>query len=304
MTPLAFSTARLSSRFASKATSTTRSRPCPRVNALILAAASSVLRSTTRPAPASRAIFSCSGRLTLAATRAPPHFASWLAAWPTAPPPPATSTVCPWMPPSWKRQPRAAIPARAADRAARRERGLSTRALCARNTSPSCAFLRIRAFVTEAALEMPPAFEIALLEDPGVAAFGIGEDFPGVVVGVPEKEAVGSVAGRGLVDVVQAPLLRLRVASPPCLVHLGVGVDVQAVVVDARHALLFLGVDHGVHMVAAEADHEGHGAGAHYLQTEELLVETARRLEIFRAERAVRDEFRLEHRTSHSATPA
>jgi len=44
--------------------------------------------------------------------------------------------------------------------------------------------------MTEAALEMPPAFEIALLEDPGVAAFGIGEDFPGVVVGVPEKERI------------------------------------------------------------------------------------------------------------------
>jgi len=77
------------------------------------------------------------------------------------------------------------------------------------------------------------------------------------------------------------------VARPPSFVHLGVGVDVQAVVVDARHALLLLGVDHRIHVVSAEADHERHGAGAHHLQTEELLVEEARRLEILRAERAV-----------------
>src|SRR5213593_131694 len=53
MTPLTFSTVRLRSRFASKATSTTRSSPAPRVNALIRPAGSSRLRFTTRSAPAS-----------------------------------------------------------------------------------------------------------------------------------------------------------------------------------------------------------------------------------------------------------
>src|SRR5258705_298508 len=116
---------------------------------------------------------------------------------------------------------------------------------------PSNGFLlRVRALVTEPALEMPAAFEIALLEDPGVAARRAGEDFPRVVVGVPEKEAVGSMARRRLVDVVQPPLLRLRVARLPGFVHLGVGGYVQAVVVDARHTVFFLGIDDGIHMVA------------------------------------------------------
>ena len=56
----------------------------------------------------------------------------------------------------------------------------------------------------------------------------------------------------------------------------------------------------GVHVLAAAADHERDRAGAHHLEPEELLVETARRLEVFRAERAVRDEACLDHRLTPS----
>src|SRR5215471_2548116 len=61
ITPFAFSTARFRSRFASNATSTTRSTPA-RAKPLIAAAGSPLLRFTTRSAPASRATFSCSAR--------------------------------------------------------------------------------------------------------------------------------------------------------------------------------------------------------------------------------------------------
>jgi len=56
------------------------------------------------------------------------------------------------------------------------------------------------------------------------------------------------------------------VAQLPRLVDLGVGLDVQAVVVQPVHALLLLAVDDAVDVVAAEPHHERHGAGAHHLQ--------------------------------------
>src|SRR5712692_2977584 len=175
-------------------------------------------------------------------------------------------------------------------------------------TSSERAFYssRIRPFVPEAFLEMAATRQVALLEDPGIAALGIGQDLPGVVVAVPEQEAVGAVPFRRLGDVVQAPLRGLLGALAPGLVDIGVGVDVEAVVVAARHAFLVPGMDHRVDMVAAEPDHQRDRAGAHYLQAEEFLVEAPRRLEVFRAERAVRNEARLErrHRVYSSLMPA
>src|SRR5580765_1833896 len=155
------------------------------------------------------------------------------------------------------------------------------------------------ALLPEPFLEMAAAFEVALLEDPGVAAARVGKDFPGVVVAVPEEKAVGAVALGGLLDVVQAPLFGLLGAQAPCLVHFGIGVDVEAVVVAARHRLLVLGEDHRVHVVAAEADHERDVARAYDFQTQEFLVEAARRLEVLGAESAVREEARLQRRCLH-----
>src|SRR5438874_7695532 len=125
---------------------------------------------------------------------------------------------------------------------------------------------------------MPAALEIALLEDPRIAALWIGKHFPGVVVAVPEKEAVGAVALRGLADLVQAPLRRLLVAKAPGRIDFGVALDVDAVVIAARHALLVLRQHDSVHVLAAEARHQRHRAGAHHFEPEELLVEAARRL--------------------------
>src|SRR5712692_1197476 len=159
--------------------------------------------------------------------------------------------------------------------------------------------LCIRPLVPEAFFEMSATGKVALLEDPGVAAPGIGQDLPGVVVAVPEQEAVGAVAFRRLGDVVQAPLCGLLGAQAPGLVDVGVGVDVESVVVAARHAFFVPRVHYGINVVAAEPDHQRDRARAHHLEAEEFLVETTRRLEVFRADRAVRNEARLERRRFH-----
>src|SRR4051812_36292133 len=125
----------------------------------------------------------------------------------------------------------------------------------------------VRALVPEAFLEVAAAFEVALLEDPGVAAARVRKDFPGVVVAVPEEKAVGAVALGGLLDVMQAPFRRLLGAQPPGLIHFRIGVDVEAVVVAARHRLLILGEDHRVDVVAAEPNHERDMARAYDFQT-------------------------------------
>src|SRR5258708_19640412 len=103
---------------------------------------------------------------------------------------------------------------------------------------------------------MPAALEIALLEDPGVAALRVGKHFPGVVVAVPEKEAVGAVAFRRLGDLVQAPFRRLLVAKAPGGIDLGVALDVDAVVIAARNAFLVLDEPDGSHMLAHPPNHQ------------------------------------------------
>src|ERR1700757_3804920 len=103
---------------------------------------------------------------------------------------------------------------------------------------------------------MAAALEVALLEDPGVAALRVGKHFPGVVVRVPEAKAVRAMALRGLGDLVQAPLRGLLGANTPGRVDICVGVDVEAVVVAARHALLVLREDDCVDMLPAAPDHE------------------------------------------------
>src|SRR5438132_1890694 len=90
-----------------------------------------------------------------------------------------------------------------------------------RNPSP---LRSVGPLVAEALLEVPAAREVALIEDPGVAALGIRQDFPGVVVRIPEEKAIGAVALGGLGNVVQAPLRRLLGAQAPRLVDLLVGV--------------------------------------------------------------------------------
>src|SRR5438874_7052028 len=126
---------------------------------------------------------------------------------------------------------------------------------------------------------MPAALEIALLEDPRIAALWIGKHFPGVVVAVPEKEAVGAVALGGLADLVQAPFRRLLGAKAPGGVDLGVALDVEAVVVAAWHELLVLGEHHRVNVLPAAPDHQRNRAGANHLEAEKFLVEAPRRLE-------------------------
>ena len=85
--------------FAGSDTSTMRATP-PSETSFTRAATSSVRRFTTRSAPARRASAACSSRLTVAATFAPAHFASMIAASPTAPAPPCTSTHSPAIGPS------------------------------------------------------------------------------------------------------------------------------------------------------------------------------------------------------------
>src|SRR5258706_1271392 len=75
--------------------------------------------------------------------------------------------------------------------------------------------LGVRSPVPEALFEMPLPRKVALVENPRIAALGVREDFPGVVVSVPEVEAVGSVHRNGPRDLVQPPLLRLLAARLP-----------------------------------------------------------------------------------------
>src|SRR6266403_4705025 len=57
--------------------------------------------------------------------------------------------------------------------------------------APSPLLIPLGPPVLEALLEMPAPLEVALLEDPGVAALRVRQHFPRVVVRVPKKEAVG-----------------------------------------------------------------------------------------------------------------
>src|SRR5262249_10983242 len=70
--------------------------------------------------------------------------------------------------------------------------------------------LHVDAGPLEVAVEMAFALLVALVEDPAIAAFGIGQDLPAIVVGVPEIEAVCAVLEDRLADLGELPLLGLR----------------------------------------------------------------------------------------------
>src|SRR5438270_1612475 len=88
----------------------------------------------------------------------------------------------------------------------------SARLFCYEKIALTPLLVPVRAAVLEALLEMAAAVQIALLEDPGVAALRVREHLPRFVVRVPEEEAVRAVAFARLGDLVQAPFLRLLLA--------------------------------------------------------------------------------------------
>src|SRR5258706_16214244 len=103
--------------------------------------------------------------------------------------------------PVWKRMPSAATGAPS-----------QRRRFCYRKIALTPLLIPLGPPVLEALLEMPAPLEVALLEDPGVAALRVRQHFPRVVVRVPKKEAVGAVPLARLGEVVQAPLARLLLA--------------------------------------------------------------------------------------------
>src|SRR5437667_12410482 len=87
----------------------------------------------------------------------------------------------------------------------------------------------------EVAVEMAFALLVALLEQPAVAALRIGQDFPAIIVAVPEEEAVGAVLKMRLGDLLEVPCLGLGADDAVRLVHLLLGADVEPVVVEEVH---------------------------------------------------------------------
>src|SRR5260370_24819707 len=78
----------------------------------------------------------------------------------------------------------------------------------------------------EVAVEMPLALQVALLEQPAIAAGRIGQDLPAIVVAIPEEEAVGAVLQMRLGDFLELPRLRPGANRPMRLVHFILGANI------------------------------------------------------------------------------
>src|SRR6516164_5017603 len=101
------------------------------------------------------------------------------------------------------------------------------------------------------AVEMSFALLVTLLEQPTIAAFRVGQDFPAIIVAIPEEEAVGAVLQMRSGDFFEAPLLGLCGDDAVRLIHLFRGADIEPVVVEEVHPSDVLAVDDGNRVGAA-----------------------------------------------------
>ena len=126
--------------------------------------------------------------------------------------------------------------------------------------------------------KMAFAHEISLFKDPGVAAFGVGEDLPSIVVQVPEVKAVSAMPLDGFGDVFDRPFLGLLTTQLIGFIDLLIGQHIEAIVVAAEHFIFVLDLNHGIDMGAAELHHHGDVTCAHHLEAQKFLIKSPRLL--------------------------
>ena len=150
--------------------------------------------------------------------------------------------------------------------------------------------LVVGATVAKPCGEVTFSFKVTLLKDPVVAAFGVGEDLPSVVIEIPKVKTVGAITLDGSGDVFDGPFLGLLAAQLVRLIDLLVGQDIKPIVVAAMHFVLVLDLHNGVDMSAAKLHHHGNGTRANHREAQELLVKNPRLLQISTAQGFVGDE--------------
>ena len=91
--------------------------------------------------------------------------------------------------------------------------------------------LSIRPILAEFLVHVALALKIALVEDPGIAALGVRENLPVVAVQVDKMKAIGPVGGARFAHLGDAPFLGLFVSQAVRLIHVGIVLDIDAVVV-------------------------------------------------------------------------
>src|SRR5665213_3206 len=148
----------------------------------------------------------------------------------------------------------------------------------------------------EIAVEMALALEIAQLEQPGIATLRVGQNLPGIAVGIPEIKTIGAVLQHRLADLLQPPFLGLLDHDTVRLFDIRLGLDIEAVMVQQIHLGRALRIDDGIDMRPAQPDDQRDRAGAMDLEAEKLLIEFLGEVEIARFQRAVRQEIQLQRR--------
>src|SRR5215470_11797812 len=81
------------------------------------------------------------------------------------------------------------------------------------------------------AVEMSFALLITLFEQPTIAALGVGQDLPAVIVAIPKEEAVGTVLKMRFGDFFEVPVLGLGADDAVRFIHLFLSADIKPVVV-------------------------------------------------------------------------
>src|SRR5215471_3973847 len=162
----------------------------------------------------------------------------------------------------------------------------------------SATYLGIDARALEIAVQMTFAVLVALFEQPAIAAFRIGQDLPAIIVAIPKEETVGAVLEMRLGDFLEMPLLSLGADDAVCLIYLLLGADIQPVVVEEVHPADLLTVNDGNGVGAAQSNEKRDGTRLNDLETQKLLIETAREAEIAALQRTVRQKVELERRSA------
>jgi len=150
----------------------------------------------------------------------------------------------------------------------------------------------------EIAIKMSPAGLITLLEEPAIAAFGISQDFPAIVITIPEVKTVRPVLENWLADFVEVPFLLIFKNYLIRRIDLLLRFNVQAVVVEYRHIPFFFRFDDRNSVLTTKAYHERDRTSLHDFQAKEFFVEPSRERQILRFKGAVRKEIQLEPRLS------
>ena len=116
--------------------------------------------------------------------------------------------------------------------------------------------------------------EVTLFEQPTIAALRIGEDFPTIVVHIPEEKAIGAVLQDRLADLVQSPLTLLFYNRLVGRIDFFLRFHIEAVMVEHRHLLvvtIFL-FDYRYCVGTTEPNKDGDRAGTNDLEPEKFGV--------------------------------